>query len=123
MKEGEGTDRIPAEEMLVKVSFRLKIGELIDSNIMQLYPITFAKDLIAELTDPAQGEEPVQEEVSAPEPQPAAPQTQSAPAQQAAPPKRQAKPKPAAPVNVAPVEFESFSEPQHTTTSLETLTC
>lgn len=114
VKEGEGTDRIPAEEMLVKVSFRLTIGELIDSNIMQLYPITFAKDLIAELTVPAQEEEPVQEaQVSTPEPQPAATQTQSAPAQQAAPPKRQAKP--AAPVNVAPVEFEAFSEPQHTT--------
>lgn len=122
VKEGEGTDRIPAEEMLVKVSFRLKIGELIDSNIMQLYPITFAKDLIAELTDPAQEEEPVQDtQVSTPEPQPAAPQTQSAPAQQTAPPKRQAKPKPAAPVNVAPVEFEAFSEPQHTTSQLGNL--
>lgn len=122
VKEGEGTDRIPAAEMLVKVSFRLKIGELIDSNIMQLYPITFAKDLIAELTDPAQEEEPVQEpQVSTPEPQQAAPQTQSAPAQQAAPPKRQAKPKPAAPVNVAPVEFEAFSEPQHTTSQLGNL--
>ncbi|MBU8638307.1 flagellar motor switch phosphatase FliY [Bacillus pumilus] len=122
VKEGEGTDRIPAAEMLVKVSFRLKIGELIDSNIMQLYPITFAKDLIAELTDPAQEEEPVQEaQVSTPEPQQAAPQTQSAPAQQAAPPKRQAKPKPAAPVNVAPVEFEAFSEPQHSTNQLGNL--
>ncbi|WP_282068053.1 flagellar motor switch phosphatase FliY [Bacillus pumilus] len=122
VKEGEGTDRIPAEEMLVKVSFRLKIGELIDSNIMQLYPITFAKDLIAELTDPAQEEEPVQDtQVSTPEPQPAAPQTQSALAQQTAPPKRQAKPKPAAPVNVAPVEFEAFSEPQHTTSQLGNL--
>ncbi|WP_342503213.1 flagellar motor switch phosphatase FliY [Bacillus sp. FSL K6-1000] len=120
VKEGEGTDRIPAEEMLVKVSFRLTIGELIDSNIMQLYPITFAKDLIAELTVPAQEEEPVQEaQVSTPEPQPAAPQTQSAPVQQAAPPKRQAKP--AAPVNVAPVEFEAFSEPQHTTSQLGNL--
>ncbi|PRS00103.1 flagellar motor switch phosphatase FliY [Bacillus sp. NMCN6] len=122
VKEGEGTDRIPAEEMLVKVSFRLKIGELIDSNIMQLYPITFAKDLIAELTDSTQEEEPVQDtQVSTPEPQQAAPQTQSAPAQQAAPPKRQAKPKPAAPVNVAPVEFEAFSEPQHTTNHLGNL--
>lgn len=122
VKEGEGTDRIPAAEMLVKVSFRLKIGELIDSNIMQLYPITFAKDLIAELTDPAQEEEPVQEaQVSTPEPQQAAPQTQSAPAQQAAPPKRQAKPKPAAPVHVAPVEFEAFSEPQHSTSQLGNL--
>lgn len=120
VKEGEGTDRIPAEEMLVKVSFRLTIGELIDSNIMQLYPITFAKDLIAELTVPANEEEPVQEaQVSTLEPQLAATQTQSAPAQQAAPPKRQAKP--AAPVNVAPVEFEAFSEPQHTTSQLGNL--
>ncbi|MGX9289764.1 flagellar motor switch phosphatase FliY [Bacillus sp. A015] len=122
VKEGEGTDRIPAEEMLVKVSFRLTIGELIDSNIMQLYPITFAKDLIAELTDPTQEEEPVQETpVSAPEPQQAVPQAQSAPVQQAAPPKRQAKPKSAEPVNVAPVEFEAFSEPQHTTSQLGNL--
>ncbi|MDR4199126.1 flagellar motor switch phosphatase FliY [Bacillus altitudinis] len=121
VKEGEGTDRIPAEEMLVKVSFRLTIGELIDSNIMQLYPITFAKDLIAELTDPAE-EEPVQEAPqSAPEPQQAAPQAQSGPMQQSAPPKRQAKPKPAEPVNVAPVEFEAFSEPQHTTSQLGNL--
>ncbi|MBV5111322.1 flagellar motor switch phosphatase FliY [Bacillus altitudinis] len=121
VKEGEGTDRIPAEEMLVKVSFRLTIGELIDSNIMQLYPITFAKDLIAELTDPAE-EEPVQEAPqSAPEPQQAAPQAQSAPMQQSAPPKRQAKPNPAEPVNVAPVEFEAFSEPQHTTSQLGNL--
>ncbi|UNG02669.1 flagellar motor switch phosphatase FliY [Bacillus altitudinis] len=121
VKEGEGTDRIPAEEMLVKVSFRLTIGELIDSNIMQLYPITFAKDLIAELTDPAE-EEPVQEAPqSAPEPQQAAPQAQSAPMQQSTPPKRQAKPKPAEPVNVAPVEFEAFSEPQHTTSQLGNL--
>lgn len=121
VKEGEGTDRIPAEEMLVKVSFRLTIGELIDSNIMQLYPITFAKDLIAELTDPAE-EEPVQEAPqSAPEPQQAAPQAHSAPMQQSAPPKRQAKPKPAEPVNVAPVEFEAFSEPQHTTSQLGNL--
>ncbi|MFS0656014.1 flagellar motor switch phosphatase FliY [Bacillus sp. 179-C3.3 HS] len=122
VNEGEGTDRIPAEEMLVKVSFRLKVGELIDSNIMQLYPITFAKDLIAELTEPAE-EEPVQEEApqSAPEPQQAAPQVQSAPVEQTPPPKRQAKPKPAAPVNVAPVEFEAFSEPQHTTQQLGNL--
>lgn len=122
VKEGEGTDRIPAEEMLVKVSFRLTIGELIDSNIMQLYPITFAKDLIAELTVSAQEEEPVQEaQTSTPEPQQAAPQTQSAPAQQAAPPKRQEKPKTAEPVNVAPVEFEAFSEPPHTTNHLGNL--
>ncbi|WP_353855748.1 flagellar motor switch phosphatase FliY [Bacillus sp. Bos-x628] len=121
VKEGEGTDRIPAEELLVKVSFRLTIGELIDSNIMQLYPITFAKDLIAELTGPAQEEVMQATPQSAPKLKQAAPQTQSAPVQQAAPPKRQAKPKPAEPVNVAPVEFEEFSEPQHTTNQLGNL--
>ncbi|MGE6631410.1 flagellar motor switch phosphatase FliY [Bacillus sp. NPDC077027] len=119
VNEGEGTDRIPAEELLVKVSFRLTIGELIDSNIMQLYPVTFAKDLITELTGSSEEEEPVQEpqqQVQAEQPAPA----QSAPTQ-AAPPKRQAKPKPAAPVNVTPVEFEAFSEPQHSTNQLGNL--
>jgi flagellar motor switch protein FliN len=49
---GEGTDRIPNDDMLVKVSFRLKIGELIDSNIMQLIPLAFSKSLVKELLNP-----------------------------------------------------------------------
>jgi flagellar motor switch protein FliN len=52
VQHGEGTNRIPSEDMLVKVSFRLKVGELIDSNIMQLLPLEFAKDLVAELLNP-----------------------------------------------------------------------
>ncbi|MGG0718823.1 flagellar motor switch phosphatase FliY [Robertmurraya massiliosenegalensis] len=52
LQHGEGTERIPNEDMLVKVSFRLKVGELIDSNIMQLVPLEFAKDLVAELLNP-----------------------------------------------------------------------
>jgi flagellar motor switch protein FliN len=44
-----GTDNIPPEDMLVKVSFRLKVGDLIDSNIMQLLPVGFAKELVDEL--------------------------------------------------------------------------
>lgn len=51
--QGEGTDRIPNEEMIIKVSFRLKIGDLIDSNIMQLLPVTFAKSLVNELLNPS----------------------------------------------------------------------
>ena len=43
--QGEGTEKIPNDDMIVKISFRLKIGELIDSNIMQLLPIDFAKSL------------------------------------------------------------------------------
>ncbi|MDE3838527.1 flagellar motor switch phosphatase FliY [Bacillus methanolicus] len=48
----EGTERIPNDDLLVKVSFRLKIGELIDSNIMQLLPLEFAKSLVKGLLNP-----------------------------------------------------------------------
>ncbi|WP_438803870.1 flagellar motor switch phosphatase FliY [Metabacillus rhizolycopersici] len=50
----EGTNSIADEDLLAKVSFRLKIGRLIDSNIMQLLPLLFAKDLINELMNPTQ---------------------------------------------------------------------
>lgn len=38
----------------VKISFRLEIGDLIDSNIMQLYPISFAKEMCANVTQTMQ---------------------------------------------------------------------
>ena len=38
--------------MFVKVSFRLKIGDLIDSNIMQLLQLHFAKSLVEDLLNP-----------------------------------------------------------------------
>lgn len=40
----------------VKISFRLEIGDLIDSNIMQLYPISFAKEMCASVTQTMQEE-------------------------------------------------------------------
>ncbi len=46
LPQGEGVDRLPAEEVFIKVSFRLLIGDLIDSNIMQLLPVSFAKDMV-----------------------------------------------------------------------------
>lgn len=52
VSQGEGTDRIPEDDLLVKVSFRLKIGDLIDSNIMQLVQLDFAKSLVSELLNP-----------------------------------------------------------------------
>ncbi|GAA0495663.1 flagellar motor switch phosphatase FliY [Salinibacillus aidingensis] len=63
----EGTDKIPDNDLLVKVSFRLKVGELIDSNIMQLLPIDFAREFVDELLnghedEQTQTEKPVQEE-------------------------------------------------------------
>ncbi|MGN1400547.1 MAG: flagellar motor switch phosphatase FliY [Bacillus sp. (in: firmicutes)] len=46
---GEGEDAIPPANLLVKSSFRLRIGDLIDSNIMQLLPVEFAKELVDQL--------------------------------------------------------------------------
>ncbi len=48
-KVGEGTNKVPQDEYLIKVSFRLKVGELIDSSIMQLLPFDFGKELVDEL--------------------------------------------------------------------------
>ncbi|AMQ22509.1 flagellar motor switch phosphatase FliY [Geobacillus sp. JS12] len=49
LAEGKGMEYLPDEDFFIKVSFRLKIGELIDSSIMQLLPIDFAKELVAQL--------------------------------------------------------------------------
>lgn len=54
VNETDDANAIPNEDLLVQVSFRLKIGTLIDSNIMQLLPLHFAKDLINELINPKQ---------------------------------------------------------------------
>lgn len=44
------------EEVFVKVSFQLKVGNLIDSNIMQIIPFPFANELVAELLSINTGE-------------------------------------------------------------------
>ncbi|MCL6603081.1 MAG: flagellar motor switch phosphatase FliY [Paenibacillus sp.] len=49
MSSGEGVGSLPDEETLIRISFRLKIGDLIDSTIMQLLPVAFAKDMVTML--------------------------------------------------------------------------
>lgn len=44
-----GDGNLPSDDVLIKVSFRLTIGDLIDSNIMQLLPLHFAKEMITSL--------------------------------------------------------------------------
>lgn len=62
----------------VKVSFRMQIGNLVDSELMQLYPIEFAQNLYRKFVNST--------DVSAPTPAPApAPQPAPAPAPQPAP--------------------------------------
>ncbi|UOR13900.1 flagellar motor switch phosphatase FliY [Halobacillus amylolyticus] len=56
LEEDQGTDQIPEDEVLMKVSFNLKVGELIDSDIMQLLPVTFARELVDELLNPPEEE-------------------------------------------------------------------
>lgn len=74
--QNEGTDNIPPDDLLVKISFRLRIGDLIDSNLMQLLPLNFSKkvvkSLMGETDEPAATLAPAQPTptVQQPAPQP-----------------------------------------------------
>lgn len=45
----EGVSNLPDFDVFIKVSFRLTIGDLIDSTIMQLLPISFAQNMVQRL--------------------------------------------------------------------------
>ncbi|MGG1401138.1 flagellar motor switch phosphatase FliY [Bacillus salipaludis] len=40
------------DEIIIKVSFRLKVGDLIDSNMIQFLPLSFGKELIQQILSP-----------------------------------------------------------------------
>lgn len=54
IKQGQGTEQLPKEELIVKISFYIKVGSLIDSTIMQILPLDFARELVNELMNPNQ---------------------------------------------------------------------
>jgi len=64
VKKENWKNDVSDEDLFIKVSFSLKIGDLVDSNIMQLVPIDFAKSLVAELVDlnKVANSEPVKQE-------------------------------------------------------------
>ena len=65
-------DQFNPNEMVVKIAFKMEIGNVIDSEIMQLIPIDFAKDLVSNLlNNMAVADEPVLVE------KPAAPQVRA----------------------------------------------
>ena len=54
------SDDISEDQPIVKVSFRLTIGDLVDSNIMQIFPIETAKNIVAIMTGEDKGQEEVE---------------------------------------------------------------
>ncbi|MDV2580610.1 flagellar motor switch phosphatase FliY [Alkalibacillus haloalkaliphilus] len=62
VESGEGVDYIPDEDTFVKVSFQLQVGQLIDSSIMQLLPVDFAKDFVDSLLNTEEAAENLSEE-------------------------------------------------------------
>ena len=45
----ETMDLLKTTSPIIKISFKMEIGEFIDSNIMQLIPIEFGKDMVSQL--------------------------------------------------------------------------
>lgn len=119
---GEDIDLFLTEEF-VKVSFRMEIGNLIDSELIQMYPIPFAKSLYQKFIN--------DDGAVASAPEPAAPAPEPTPAPQPAPVPQQAaapmqdmnmmtmgmmQPQMAMPyamppvqdVNISPAQFQAF---------------
>ncbi|MGI6185249.1 MULTISPECIES: flagellar motor switch phosphatase FliY [Bacillales] len=97
---------------LVKVSFRLKVGEqgeLIDSNIMQLLPLSFAREMINRLTGGSASElEAAAAATEMPALSVSAPQQevqQDAPAAEQMPPQQPVQPPQAPPAGYAPMGY------------------
>jgi len=129
ISQNEGRENIPEDDLLVKVSFRLKIGNLIDSNLMQLLPLKFSQNIVKSLLGETESiEEPVAATIapeapvaslvqpqapvtSAPPAQPPVYQQQAAPVQQPMYQEQQQIPhatRPVQPVNVQQAQFASF---------------
>lgn len=115
------------DDEIVQISFDMKIGDLVDSQIMQLYPFDFARDLYQKFmgnteasADKAAAEQPQVPVQQAPQPQMDAPQMQANP--QMAQPQMQANPQMAQPqmqqpymmpapnMAVQPAQFQTFNQ-------------
>lgn len=112
----------------VKIAFRMQIGDLVDSTIMQLYPIEFAKNIVKNflhqnVEEPAAAPAPAPAPQAAPQPtyqqaapqpmyQQAAPQPMMQQTAQAYVPPQMSMPQQAAPqqnVNIQPAQFQTLS--------------
>ncbi|MEC0123870.1 flagellar motor switch phosphatase FliY [Paenibacillus pabuli] len=97
MESGEGVSNLPEDETLIQVSFRLLIGDLIDSNLMQLLPVHFAKEMVEMLIGGAQESTANAPVASTPEPAPVAPPAAPPVAHEQPPVQQQMPPQPSQP--------------------------
>ncbi|GBG09604.1 flagellar motor switch phosphatase FliY [Paenibacillus agaridevorans] len=62
VNRGDGMGHLPPVDVFIKISFHLTIGDLIDSTIMQLLPVSFAKQMVSTLMGDAELPEPAASE-------------------------------------------------------------
>jgi len=112
----------------VKISFLMEIGDLVKSNIMQLYPISFAKEMCSGVSENMEADSSSVASSSQPEPQAAAPAPQPVPQQAQQMPQQMPQMQPMMgqpmmgmpmndmsqmyaqqPVNVQPAQFQAFA--------------
>ena len=120
------------DQTFVQVSFKMEVGDLVDSQIMQLYPMEFARRVYEQFRGSAMGADAAPEESSAPpapepapapapQPQMTAPQPEMQP-QMAAPQMTMQQPMagmqpmyamPPQDINIQPAQFQSFMPVQN----------
>lgn len=108
----------------VKISFRMEIGDLVDSQIMQLYPFSFAREMYASISknmeidadsaaksESNQNSQPASQQSAAAQPVQAQPVMQQPMMGQPmmGQPMAAAQPVMSQPVNVQPAQFQAFS--------------
>ena len=106
----------------VKISFRMEIGDLVDSQIMQLYPFSFAREMCSAITKNMEADadanssgsgQPSTTAAAAPQQTAATGQEQQMTAQQMQPMMTQpmmGQPMMTQPVNVQPAQFQAFTQ-------------
>ncbi|NWL86397.1 MULTISPECIES: flagellar motor switch phosphatase FliY [unclassified Paenibacillus] len=117
MTNGTGINNLPSDEILIKVSFRLTIGDLIDSTIMQLLTVKFAKEMVESLINGSVSE-PVKQETAAAAAPPAPAYEPPAPAYEPPAPTYTAPPMSSQPMPQQqgyyyPPQERPMAEPQH----------
>ncbi|KHM53120.1 flagellar motor switch protein FliN/FliY [Anaerovibrio lipolyticus DSM 3074] len=113
-ENSEVTELLSQSEPVAKISFRMEVDGLIDSEIMQILPVDVAKEMVEFLMNG--GAQPEEEPEPEPAPAPAAPAPAAAPAPTPAPAPAAAPPPPppqAAPMAPPPPQMMATPQPMY----------